>query len=60
MKKKAILGLMAALLLTGAVGCSNTQSSAKKMDDKQSQQTAGKKMNMTDKEMKNMKKSDKK
>jgi hypothetical protein len=59
--KKVLLGLMATFLLAGAVGCSNSQSSDKKMNDqKQSQQTDGKKMNMTDDQMKNMKNSDKK
>jgi protein involved in sex pheromone biosynthesis len=60
MNKKVLLGLMASLLLAGVVGCSNSQSSDKKMSDKQTQQSDGKKMNMTDEQMKNMKKSDKK
>lgn len=60
MHKKALLGLMATLLLAGAAGCSNSQSSDKKMSDKQTQQSDGKKMNMTDEQMKNMKKSDSK
>jgi uncharacterized protein YcfL len=53
--KKVFLGLMAALLLAGAAGCS--QSSDKKMNDKQ---TNSGKMKMTDEEMKNMKSDDKK
>ena len=60
MNKKVLLGLMAAFLLTGVVGCSNSQSSDKKMSDKQTQQSDSKKMNMTDEQMKNMKKDDKK
>ena len=60
MNKKVLLGLMASLLLVGVVGCSNSQSNDKKMSDKQTQQSDGKKMNMTDEQMKNMKKSDNK
>jgi hypothetical protein len=60
MKKKIMLGLMTSLLLTGVVGCSNSQSSAKKMNDKNTHQKANNKMNMTDEQMKNMKKKDKK
>ncbi|WML44867.1 hypothetical protein [Neobacillus sp. PS3-40] len=60
MNKKIIVSLMASLLLVGVVGCSNAQSSGKKMDDKQTQQTGKKKMNMSNKEMKNMKSDDKK
>jgi protein involved in sex pheromone biosynthesis len=56
MKKKIILGLMASVLLTGVVGCSNAQSTSKKMDDKKTHQKANNKMNMTDEQMKNMKK----
>lgn len=61
LNKKVILGLMASLLLAGVVGCSNSnsQSNDKKMNDKQTEQSA-KKMNMTDKQMKNMKSNDKK
>jgi hypothetical protein len=55
--KKVILGLMASLLIAGAVGCSNSQSTDKKMDGKQ---TNSSKMNMSDEEMKNMKNNDKK
>jgi hypothetical protein len=51
---------MASLLLAGVVGCSNSQSSDKKMNDKKTHQTAKNKMNMTDEQMKNMKKKDKK
>jgi outer membrane murein-binding lipoprotein Lpp len=58
--KKVLLGLMASLLLAGVVGCSNSQNSDKKMSDKQTQQSDSKKMNMTEEQMKNMKKSDKK
>lgn len=57
MKKKPMAGLMAALLVTGVVGCSSTQSNDKKMDAKQ---TGSNKMNMTDEQMKNMKSNDKK
>ena len=55
--KKVFLGLIASLLFAGAVGCSNSQSSDKKVDGKQ---TNSSKMNMSDEEMKNMKNNDKK
>ena len=57
MHKKVLFGLMASLLLAGVVGCSNSQSSDKKVDGKQ---TNSSKMNMSDEEMKNMKNNDKK
>lgn len=60
MHKKVLLGLMASLFLAGVVGCSNSQSTDKKVSDKQTQQSDSKKMNMTDEQMKNMKKSDNK
>jgi ABC-type glycerol-3-phosphate transport system substrate-binding protein len=60
MMRKVLLGLIASLVLAGVVGCSNSQSSDKKTDTKQTQQSDGKKMNMTDDQMKNMKKSDNK
>lgn len=54
MKKKLIIGVMSALLLAGIAGCSsNNQSSAKKSSN-------GNSMNMSAKEMKNMKSNDKK
>jgi hypothetical protein len=61
MNKKFVFGLLASLLLAGVVGCSNDkQSSDKNMNDKTSQKMDGNKMNMSAKEMKNMKKDDKK
>lgn len=59
MKKKFILGLLTTILLAGIVGCSsNDQSStAKNMNNNNSQKMSSNKMNMTDEQMKNMKSS---
>ncbi|MDP4086947.1 MAG: hypothetical protein Q8934_20495 [Bacillota bacterium] len=57
MNKKLILGIIPSLLLAGLVGCSNdSQNSNKKMNN----QKSSNKMHMTDKQMKNMKKNNKK
>lgn len=56
MYKKVMVGLMASLLFVGLVGCSNSQSGDKKMNDKQTKQTDNSKMKMSNEEMKNMKK----
>jgi uncharacterized protein YcfL len=62
LKKKLILGLMTSLLLAGVVGCSSDkQSTDNKINNKkETQNMSGKKMNMSDDQMKKMKSSNNK